>query len=278
MGSRFAARLLDKGHDVSVWKRTPTKMQPLVERGATAHHSPADATRSAEAVITMLADPGALREVTEGPSGVVEGMSPEVTLIEMSTVDPDAISRLASAVKSKGALIDAPVLGSTNEAELGELLVFVGGRTSLFERWSPLLADLGTPLHAGSLGSGAAAKLTANLTLVGTLGVLGEALALAHGLGLERDIAFEVLSHTPAAAQAERRRAATEKGYFPKRFDLTLARKDAALIAEAGASAPRGLKGISAVHEWFVEADEAGWGNLDYSAILAWITGAPKPQ
>lgn len=278
MGSRFAARLIDKGHEVSVWNRTAAKMEPLVAKGATPHDSPADAARGAEAVMTMLADPEALREVTEGRSGVIEGISPEAAVIEMSTVGPVAIARLADALGSKASLIDAPVLGSTHEAEAGELQVFVGGDAALFERWSPLLADLGAPVHVGPLGSGAAAKLMANLTLVGALGLLGEAIALGEGLGLEREVIFDVLGSTPLAAQAERRRPAIEKGSFPKRFDLALARKDASLIVEAGSSAARGLKTIPGVRDWFAEADEAGWGELDYSALLAWITAAPKPE
>src|SRR5439155_5235215 len=126
-------------------------------------------------------------------------------------------------------LLDAPVLGSIAEAESGALHVFVGGPRELFERWADLLEVLGTVHHVGPLGAGAAAKLIANSTLFGTIGVLGEALALADALGLSRSAAFEVLAASPLAAQAERRREAVEADEYPPRFPIALAHKDAEL-------------------------------------------------
>jgi 3-hydroxyisobutyrate dehydrogenase-like beta-hydroxyacid dehydrogenase len=183
MGSRIAGRLVDAGHDVVVWNRTPAKAEPLVERGATAAATPADAARRAEAVLTMVAHPDALRAVTEGPDGLAAGVDEETTVIEMSTVGPAAVAWLADALPAGANLIDAPVLGSISEAEAGSLNVFVGGPESLVQRWTPLLSALGTVRHVGPLGAGAAAKLVANTTLVGTLSLLGEALALAQGSG-----------------------------------------------------------------------------------------------
>lgn len=271
MGRRIAGRLLDAGHDVVVWNRTPAKAEPLVARGATAAASPADAARRAEAVLTMVADPGALRAVIEGSDGVAAGAGEGTTVIEMSTVGPAAVAWLAGALPSGTGLLDAPVLGSVTEAEAGSLNVFVGGPEPLVERWTPLLAALGTVRHVGPLGAGAAAKLVANTTLVGTLGLLGEALALAQGLGLSREAAFEVLALTPLGAQAERRREAVESGEFPRRFSLALGRKDAELIVEAAADAGVDVRLLAAAASWFRDADEEGWSERDYSAILARI-------
>jgi 3-hydroxyisobutyrate dehydrogenase-like beta-hydroxyacid dehydrogenase len=103
--------------------------------------------------------------------------------------------------------------------------------------------------------------------------VLGEALALAEGLGLPREVAFEVLAATPIAAQAERRRASVESGEYPRRFSLSLARKDADLVAEAAAAAGVDLRLAEAARSWLREAEEAGWGVEDYSALLAHILG-----
>jgi 3-hydroxyisobutyrate dehydrogenase len=137
------------------------------------------------------------------------------------------------------------------------------------------LSTLGSPMHVGPLGSGAAAKLVANLTLLGALGVLGEAMALAQGLGLARDTAFDVLAATPLAAQAERRRPAIEEDEFPARFSLSLARKDADLIAEAAGETGVDLKVAAAVRRWLADAEDASWGDRDYSAVLAWILRKP---
>jgi 3-hydroxyisobutyrate dehydrogenase-like beta-hydroxyacid dehydrogenase len=271
MGSRIAGRLVDAGHDVVVWNRTPAKAEPLVERGATAAATPADAARRADAVLTMVADPHALRAVTEGPDGLAAGADEETTVIEMSTVGPAAVAWLAEALPPGTGLLDAPVLGSLTEAEAGSLSVFVGGPDSLVEEWTPLLTALGTVRHVGPLGAGAATKLVANTTLVGTLGLLGEALALAQGLGLSREAAFEVLALTPLAGQSKRRRAAVESGEFPRRFSLALARKDAELIVEAAADAGVDVRLLAGAASWFRDADEESWGERDYSAILARI-------
>jgi len=273
MGSRMARRLVDAGHEVLVWNRTPEKMSPLIDRGATPAGTPAEAAERADAVITMVSDPEALRAVTEGPDGIVAGAGSSVTAIEMSTVGPAAVSRLASVLPAGTGLLDAPVLGSLAEAESGSLKIFVGGPLPLVDQWTPLLSALGTPMSVGPLGSGAAAKLVANLTLLGVLGLLGEALALARGLGLSSETAFDVLTTTPLAAQAERRRPAIESGDYPARFSLTLAHKDANLIADAATAAGIDLRVSKAARDWFTDAKEGGWGDRDYAAVLAWILG-----
>ena len=275
MGSRMARRLLHAEHELVVWNRTPEKMAPLVDLGAVAAATPAETAERSDIVLTMVADPVALRAVTEGPSGVAAGTSTSATLIEMSTVGPDAIARLESILPQGTGLLDAPVLGSLAEAASGSLRIFVGGPRALVERWTPLLSTLGNPMHVGPLGSGAAAKLVANLTLLGALGVLGEALALAQALGLPRDTAFDVLSATPLEAQAKRRRPAIEGNDFPPRFSLSLARKDADLMAEAAAETGVDLRVVAAVRRWLGDAEDASWGNRDYSAVLAWIMRKP---
>ncbi len=270
MGSRIARRLADAGHELVIWNRDPVRAEPLVAAGAVVAASPADVARRVEAVITMVADPRALVDVTEGPEGVVAGVGEGTTVIQMSTVGPESISRLAS-VLSDDALLDSPVLGSVSEVEAGTLNVFVGGEPELVERWTPVLSTLGTILHVGPVGAGTAAKLVANTTLVGVIGVLGEALALAEGLGLSRQAAFEVLGRTALADQAERRRPAVESGEYPPRFALYLARKDADLILEAAAKTGTELRLTKGARDWLAEAENAGLGEADYSAVLARI-------
>lgn len=276
MGARIARRLLDADHDLVVWNRTLEKANELARAGAEVAATPAEAASRADAVITMVADPAALRAVTEGEAGVAAGAGDGTTVIEMSTVGPAAVTRLRAALPEATGLLDAPVLGSVSEAEAGSLRIFVGGPPTLVDGWTPLLSTLGTPLHAGPLGAGAAAKLVANTTLLATLGVLGEAVALADGLGLDRDTAYEVLARTPLAAQAARRREAVESGDYPARFSLALARKDADLIIDAAAAAGVDLRLADAARTWFVDAEAAGCGAEDYAAVLGHILGGRR--
>jgi 3-hydroxyisobutyrate dehydrogenase-like beta-hydroxyacid dehydrogenase len=274
MGSRIAGRLLEAGHDVVVWNRTAERAAPLVERGAELAATPAAAAAAADALIVMVADPPALAAVAEGAEGIAAGATDSLTVLQMSTVDPSAIARLASALPSGLGLLDAPVLGSIDAVEAGTLTLFVGGPEELVERWTPLLSILGSPIHVGPVGAGTAAKLVANATLFATLAILGEAIALAERLGLSRDAAFEVLNATPLATQAERRRAAIEQEDYPQRFALALARKDADLIVAAAAEAGVDARLARATAEWLRDADAGGLGDLDYTALLAWILRA----
>jgi 3-hydroxyisobutyrate dehydrogenase-like beta-hydroxyacid dehydrogenase len=273
MGSRIARRLLDGGHELMVWNRTAEKADELVAAGATRAESPADAALHAEVVLTMLTDPDAVRAVVEGREGIAAGADESTTVIEQSTVGPAAIAGVRKALPDGVGLLDAPVLGSRAEVEAGSLRIFVGGPDELVKRWLPLLSELGSPTHVGPLGSGAAAKLVANTTLFGTIGVLGEALALAESLGLSQKTAFEVLAATPVAAQAERRRPSVESGDYPPRFPLALAAKDAELIRQAAEDAGVDLRVAAAARSWLADAERAGLADQDYSVVLETIVG-----
>ncbi|MDX6415046.1 MAG: hypothetical protein QOH23_2456, partial [Gaiellaceae bacterium] len=109
MGSRMAPHLLDAGHELVVWNRSPDKAASLVERGASLAGSPADAARDGDVVITMLADPAALSAVVEG---LASGMSARQTLIDMSTVGPATVEEITAKLPEGTHLLDAPVLGS----------------------------------------------------------------------------------------------------------------------------------------------------------------------
>ena len=268
MGGRFARRFLDAGHEVIVWNRTPGKAGELVELGAVPAKSPADAAHRAEVVITVVADPAALRAVTEGPDGIAAGVDRSTTVIEMSTVGLGAVKWLAAALPPETPLLDAPVLGSLSEAESGTLLVFVGGPHRLAKRWIPLFEALGSVLVIGPLGSGAAAKLVANATLVGSLTLFGETIALADRLGLGREVTMDILASTPLSLVAKRRRDQLETGEFPLRFRLALARKDAELIQEAAEAVHLDARVLASAATWFADAEGAGLGDEDYSTVL----------
>jgi 3-hydroxyisobutyrate dehydrogenase/2-hydroxy-3-oxopropionate reductase len=113
--------------------------------------------------------------------------------------------------------------------------------------------------------------LVTNATLVGTMTLLGETVALADALGVPRDVAFRALSVTPLAAQAERRREPLATGEFPRRFDLALASKDARLVVEAARAAGLDSRVLEAAETWFAAAEQAGLGERDYSEVLRTI-------
>ena len=274
MGSRIARRLLAAGEQVTVWNRTAERAEPLAEAGASVAATPAAAARSANRVITMLADPPALLEVMNRPDGLAQGLRAGQTLVEMSTVGPSTVRQPVEIVPPGVEVVDAPVLGSISEADAGTLRIFVGGSDESAAAVRPLLEPLGQPLHVGPLGAGASAKLVANATLLGTMALLGEALALAKSLGLDGDAMFKVLSTTPLSAQAERRRPVIEGAEPPVRFRLALATKDADVIVDEGRRAGVEAEIAKVAAARFRAAEETGDGDRDYSAILRRSVGA----
>ena len=271
MGSGVARRLLNAGCELIVWNRSPQRMAPLVERGALPAASPADAAARAPVLITLVSDLPALRAVTAGRDGIAAGVGAHSTVIEMSTVGQAGIRFLTSALPAGTSMLDAPVQGSIDAAESGSLTLFVGGPATVLERVQPILAVLGESLHVGPLGAGAAAKLVANAALLTTIVSLGEVLTLARSLGLTDAAAHHVLAATPLAEQASRRRPAIESGAYAPRFTLSLARKDADLIAGAAATADLDLRAAAAARRWLADAEAAGLGDRDYTAVLATI-------
>ena len=273
MGSRMATRLLEAGHELTVWNRTPARAAPLVQLGATAASSPAQAAAGAEFVITMLATPDALEEVVFGDEGLAQGLRPGQLLIDMSTVGPDADASVADRLPQGVSLVDAPVRGSIAEAEAGRLHVFVGAGDADFARVRPILAVFGDVRHTGGPGSGQAMKLVVNLALGASMVVLGEALALGASLALPKEMVLDVLSDSPIGPAVAAKRANIESGRYDPAFALRLAEKDLKLVTDAAARDDRDLKVARATLEWLEEASRRGAGDLDFSAVVATIAG-----
>lgn len=273
MGRPMAIRLVEAGHDVTVWNRTAERADPVVERGAARAETPAEAASAGEVIVTMVADPEALEEVVTGPGGLMGGLSPGQTVVEMSTVGPEAVRRIRERLPAGVEMVDAPVLGSVPQATEGTLKVFVGGSDQAYQRLRPLLEVFGTPLHVGRLGAGAAMKLVVNATLPTIMSALGESLALADALGLEEAVVLDVLADSPIGVTVRSKRRMIESGAYPPNFKLSLALKDAELVTEAAGSAGLGLRVAGAAREWFRSAAAAGLGERDYSAVVAHIRG-----
>ncbi|HVL07107.1 MAG TPA: NAD(P)-dependent oxidoreductase [Acidimicrobiales bacterium] len=270
MGVPMAARLLDAGHDLRVWNRTPGRAGSLVDAGAVEAGSPAEAAAGAEVVVTMLADPAAVQEVVAA-ADVHAG----TTLVEMSTVGPEAVRSLAAGVPEGVDVLDAPVLGSIPQATEGTLKIFVGGDAGVFERRRPMLEAMGTPRHLGPLGAGAAMKLVANSTLGALMTGLAEALALADCLGLDQAAVLDILSESPIGTTAKGKRERIESGVYEPNFTLRLAAKDMRLVTDAAEAAGVELRVAPAARSWLERADEHGLGDLDYSAVIADVRGRP---
>lgn len=273
MGTPMAGRLIDAGHNVTVWNRTASKAQALKERGAGVARTPAGAAAGVAFIFTMLATPEVVDEVVFGKSGVAEGLRSGSTLVEMSTIGPEAVHGLRAKLPPEIDMLDAPVLGSIAQAESGELKVFVGGEGAVVERARPVLESLGPVRHMGPLGTGASMKLVVNSTILALMTALGEALALADRFGLDQDDVLDILAESAIGVSARSKRQRIESGAYPPNFKLSLAAKDGSLVTRAAEAAGLNLEVAKAAAAWMAVADRAGLGDLDYSAVIAQIRG-----
>lgn len=270
MGARMAANLLEAGHDLAVWNRSPGRDAALVERGARRARSPKDAAAGAAFVIAMLRDDDASREVwTDEAYGALAGMERGAIAIESSTLSVDWSRALAARCAEAGiAFLDAPVAGSRPQAEAKALIHLVGGEPEIVERARPVLAAMGAALiHAGPAGSGAVLKLAVNMLFGVQVACVAELLALMRRSGLAPDEAFARLSATPVCSPAAK--AAGEAmlaGHFAPQFPVELVEKDFGYAVEAlgGADA---APVTTAVRRLFVRAMDAGLGDQNLTAV-----------
>ena len=271
MGAPMAARLLDADHEVTVWNRTREKAEPLGRRGARHASAPDESIAGADVAITMLTDRDAVERVVFGHDGLSGALEPRQTLIDMSTIGPEAVRSIAERLPDGVEMVDAPVRGSVQQAADGSLIVLVGASDTAFDRARPILESLGTIHRVGDLGAGAAMKLVANSTIGATMVAFGEALALGEALGLDRSLLLDVLSETPIGTTVKGKRANVESGSYPANFKLALALKDMRLVADAAQLARRTLRVANGTLDWYETADAEGAGDLDYSAVVATI-------
>src|ERR1700712_5627091 len=186
MGSSIAQRLMAVGHEVGVWNRHADKTTGLTEAGATLSGSPAELVKNCEAVVVMLLNDAASEAVYRGPNGILGAELAGKLVIDMSTVRPDTMVSIGTAVAGQGAaFVECPVGGSTVPAKEGKLFGLAGGSRASVAKAMPVLEQLCRRIeHVGELGAGATMKLAINLPLLVYWQALGGALTICKALHL----------------------------------------------------------------------------------------------
>jgi 3-hydroxyisobutyrate dehydrogenase-like beta-hydroxyacid dehydrogenase len=274
MGAALANRLMETGHQVTVWNRSPGKAGDLVTRGAREASSLHDAVSGANVIFTLLTDDAAVRAVAIDRN-VAGTLSPDAVLVDMSTVSPET-SRAVAAAAPDGRFVDAPILGRPQAFAAGKATLLLGGERDLVASLDPLWADLSTGHHyTGPNGTATTLKLLSNLILVGGTQLLIEATVTAQRLGFANHVLREVFGGSPAVAPGARVRLddileGDHNGWWTLRLadkDLSLA---LALAKQAGVPLPLG----QASEQFIARSIEAGYGNLDLGAMAEVLRGA----
>jgi 3-hydroxyisobutyrate dehydrogenase len=275
MGSAIAQRLMSLGHEIGVWNRDSAKTKPLVEAGAKPFSSPAELIDGCDVTIVMLLNDAATEAVYRAPNGILKGNLAGKLLIDMSTVRPDTMKSVGTAALQQGAaFVECPVGGSTAPAKEGKLLGLVGGAKVDVARATPILEQLCRRIeHVGELGAGSMMKLAVNLPLLVYWQALGEALTICKSLNLPADRLIDIMTDTSGAPTAMKGRGpviAKVLGGAPlgeAAFGLNAAKKDLACAVQFGASIHADLPVTASALACYEEAEAAGLGDADATAV-----------
>ena len=230
MGRAFAAVALEKGHQVTVWNRSPNRATDLVSKGAIEAETPERAAADSDVTLIVVADDDAVLSVCRGADGVLDALPSEAVVVIVSTVAPETVRHLAE-IGPGGRVLDAPVMGSPSAVAAGKGSFLVGGPQPTVSSLDSLWSDLGSGYtYCGEVGSGATMKIVSNLLLITGVAALAEAIATARGQGIPDEL-LKGISPTAllSAPRARCDSTACSTQSHPGWFTPALARKDVRL-------------------------------------------------
>jgi 3-hydroxyisobutyrate dehydrogenase len=281
MGTAIALRLLDKGHEVSVWNRTRDKTATAAQAGAFAASTPSELVAGSDTVVSILTNEAAMHAVYLGEDGLLNGNVRSKLFIEMSTVRGGDHQVLEPKVEAKGALLlECPVSGTVSPARNGQLLGFAGGTPEAFMQARPVLEQLCRRFERiGAVGAGASMKLSVNLLLTVFWQALAEACSLMHEVPISPEQLIDLLADTNIGAGLLKVRGAQVVGALeghtagPASFDLDFMRKDLREMLQDAKALDIALPVAAQTLRCFDEAARAGAGAIDATQYPAWWIG-----
>jgi 3-hydroxyisobutyrate dehydrogenase-like beta-hydroxyacid dehydrogenase len=283
MGRPMAANLARAGHRLTVWNRTSEKARQFAaEHGARAAATPGEAVAEADVVVSMLADDAALLDAWTGEGGALATVRPGTLAVDMGTVAPGTVARLAGLLGERGvALVDAPVSGSVAAATAATLTIMAAGEPDAVERAGEVLSALGGPIiPLGPSGAGSSMKLAVNAVVHSLNQAVSEALVLAERAGIQRTRAYDVFANSAVSAPfvLYRREAYERPGEVPVTFRLELAAKDLRLAldlaGQVGAELPQTRTNLAVLED----AVAAGLADDDESAVAEHLRSRRPPD
>ena len=283
MGSHMVDRLLSKGHSVTGYNRTRSKSEWLVKKGMHWADCPRAVASAADYTFAMVTNSAAIQAVSEGPDGLLAGLTTGKIFIDMSTVSPAVSRELAAKVRALGAdMVDSPVSGSVITLQEGKLSVMVGGRKETFEKVRPLLLDIGPKVtHVGDNGLALCMKIATNLSLAVQMLAFSEGVLLAEKSGIAREVAVDVLTNSAIASPMIKYRGPfvleqPEEAWF----DVNMMQKDMVLAMELGRQLDVPLPTTAVSNEFLSAARGLGWTKYDFACVfdvLASMAGVTTP-
>ncbi|MFD1427073.1 3-hydroxyisobutyrate dehydrogenase [Kroppenstedtia sanguinis] len=273
MGQSMSRNLHRAGFSVTVWNRTASRMEEAKAWGVKTASSPREVAAQSDVVITMVGDTPDVREVVEGPEGVLAGARDGLILIDMSTISPEATRQMAAQAAAEGVrMLDAPVSGGDVGAREGTLSIMVGGEEETLEQVKPLLKAMGKNLvHCGPIGAGQTVK-ACNQIMCG-LNLLGmvEALSFAKKAGVDLETMIEVTTQGAAGSWALTNLAPRViKGDLDPGFSVRFQQKDLRIVLEEADRMDLPLLGTAQVNQ-LLRSVQAYGGEEDGTQALVQV-------
>ncbi len=235
MGQGMARNLLKAGYSVRVWNRTSSRMDPLIEAGATAGACPADVAANCDITVVCVSDTPDVEEVILGENGILSGVQAGALVIDCSTISPQATIDIAEQLNAKGVkMLDAPVSGGSEGAANGTLSIMIGGPEDQVERARGVFEAMGNTItHVGKQGAGQTVKLVNQILVVGNCLAMCEALIFAQAGGVDLERCLNAVTGGAAGSWmlANRGPQIIERDWRPG-FTINLQQKDVRLIMQ----------------------------------------------
>jgi 3-hydroxyisobutyrate dehydrogenase len=272
MGFPMAGHLRAKGHEVTVYNRTPAKAEAWVARhGGRAAPTPAAAAAGCEVVCSCVGDDPDLEAITLGFDGAFSTMASGAIFVDHTTASAKVAQKLAQEARQRDfAFLDAPVSGGQSGAENGVLIVMCGGDPDAFARVKPVISAYARAVTLmGGPGAGQLTKMVNQVCVAGVLEGLAEGLDLALRCGLDAKLVLDVISRGAAQSwQMENRGQTMVDDKYDFGFAVDWMRKDLRIAMEQAASAGAQLPATRLIDGFYAEVQAMGGGRWDTSSLL----------
>ncbi len=274
LGSAVGLNILKRGHALTAFNRTKSKTAELQKNGAVIVDSPKDVAENSDIVFTIVKNADAVRKVAFGDSCIACGKHDGLVVADMSTINPAASKEIAKEFATRGiSFLDTPVMGGPNVAITGELVMMVGGDKKIFEKYEKIFGDIANKVfYLGENGTAHSVKLAMNLQIAMLALAISEGITLTRGASIPPETFLQILNSTYfKTGMSENKAYKMIKEDFKPTFTLANLKKDLDTINEAAQSFGLRLPMAKMANSVFKDAEENGFGGLDYTAILSYL-------
>ncbi len=279
LGKAVGLHLLESGYQLAVFNRTKSKTEELAEHGANVFESPKEVAKKSDLIFTIIKDASAVKEVSFAKNGIVEGKHDNLIIADMSTINPNASREIAKQYSQHGiTMLDTPVMGGPNVAINGKLVLMASGDKTAFEKHKKIFDTIANKtFFLGENGTAHAVKLSMNLQISMLALALSEGITLARGAGVKPEVFLSILNSTYfKTGMSENKAYKMIKDEFSPTFTLSYLKKDLDTINETAKEFVLYLPMTTKANEIYKKAVEEGFGEIDYTGILAYLKKATK--